>query len=143
VFAFRDDRDEIARIQVKTANAKPYKSGAGFSAKFGIPVIQIEATDNPPLFYVLAVRIPNGWGSFIVIERIRLQLLRAQGCGSANDKSGDLELHIQYRPEEDQESARCGVFDLSEYLNSWETLPPLKPDTTSSPSNKDPGVTHA
>jgi hypothetical protein len=48
-----------------------------------------------------------------------------------------LELHIQFRPEkkakgEEEEkeqklTACCGKFDLTDYINAWESLPPLKP----------------
>ena len=38
VFAFRDDREEVARIQVKTAPGTQYKKEQGYSAKFGIPL---------------------------------------------------------------------------------------------------------
>jgi len=127
VFAFRDDREEIARIQVKTANAKFYKSGPGYHAKFGIPMTQLKTSNSPPLYYALAVRLERGWGHFIIISRNRLREIWLSGCGSENEKSGDLELHIQFRPEENRDSAFCGVVDLSEHLNDWETLPPLKP----------------
>jgi hypothetical protein len=140
VFAFRDDRVEVARIQVKTARGKRYKNGKGYSARFGVPMDQLRRTDVPPLFYALAVRRDNGWGSFIVISRTKLQSLWNVGCGSENEKSGDLELHIQFRPDEkvtdaegeeagnkQKPKALCGKFDLTDYINAWEGLPPLKP----------------
>ena len=64
---------------------------------------QLKRTDAPPLFYALAVRLDNGWGSFIVISRAKLQELWNDGCGSENEKSGDLELHIQFRPARKEE----------------------------------------
>jgi hypothetical protein len=134
VFAFRDDREYVARIQVKTAPAKPYKDGSGYSAKFGVSMIQLSRPDNPPLFYAFAVRLANGWGAFIVISRTSLKQLWDDGCGSANPKSGDLELHIQFRGKQPSDAADarpidacCGEFNLSQYLNAWEILPPLKP----------------
>ena len=100
---------------------------------------QLGRTDQPPLFYALAVRLDNGWGSFVVISRSRLQELWNDGCGSENGKSGDLELHIQFRPVEQAEEAGdkgvsdepnlhalCGKFDLTDFMNAWENLPPLK-----------------
>ena len=138
VFGFRDDREEVARIQVKTEAGTWYKRGEGYSAKFGIPINQLKRTDAPPLFYALAVRLDNQWGSFIVISRAKLQQLWTDGCGSENEKSGDLELHIQFRPgkkteadevlaKEQKLTAVCGKFDLTDYINAWESLPPLKP----------------
>ncbi len=135
VFAFRDDREEVARIQVKTARGSRYKKGEGYQAKFGVSMEQLNRTDNPPLFYALAVRLENGWGSFIVIRRAKLEALWKGGCGSENEKSGDLELYIQFRPvgeageeaENERElTAFCRTFDLTEFINAWESLPPLE-----------------
>jgi hypothetical protein len=135
VFAFRDDREDVARIQVKTAPGVRYKKGKGYHAKFGIPMDQLRRTDDPPLFYALAVRLNDGWGSFIVISRANLQELWDVGLGSKNEKSGDLELYIRFRPDEEAAEAEneqklkahCGKFKLTDYINAWESLPPLKP----------------
>ena len=139
VFAFRDDREDVARIQVKTAPGTPYKSAGGYHARFGIPMAQLRRPDNPPLFYALAVRLAEGWGSFVVIGRAQLQELWNNGCGSENARSGDLELYIQFRlahgehglggeesGNEPKLRVRCGKFDLTGYMNAWESLPPLK-----------------
>jgi hypothetical protein len=83
---------------------------------------QLERIDAPPLFYALVVRLGNGWGSFIVISRARLQELRKDGLGFVNEKSGNLELHVQFRPSK----TRCGEIDLTAYVDAWENLPPLK-----------------
>ena len=139
VFAFRDDCEEVARIQVKTATGKPYKKEVGYRAKFPIPMKQLERVDDPPLYYALAVRLTDGWGSFIVISRVKLKEFWNKGCGSENTQSGDLELHVQFRPEKKvgegvvnqtgKLTAKCGKFSLTDYLNAWESLPPLKPPT--------------
>jgi hypothetical protein len=142
VFAFRDDREEVARIQVKTEVGKRYKKGGGFHAKFGVPMDHLRRTNAPPLFYALVVRLDGVWAAFLIIARTTLQRLWGEGLGSENSQSGDLELHVQFRPEESAAdaqdgqgpklTAKCGtektkVFDLSEYLNAWEALPPLRP----------------
>jgi len=140
VFAFREDREDVARIQVKTAPGIPYKKTHGYWAKFGVPMAQLRRTDAPPLYYALAVRLDKRWGSFIIINRAKLQELWNEGCGSENRNSGDLELRIQFRPKKEAEAkendkasnesnlqAHCGRFNLTNYLESWETLPPLKP----------------
>src|SRR5438046_2687278 len=49
VFAFRSDRDEIARIQVKTAVARRSKKTPGYIARFSLPLKQVNQTDDPPL----------------------------------------------------------------------------------------------
>ena len=140
VFAFRDDREEVARIQVKTATAKRYKNEEGYSARFSIPIAQLSRADAPPLFYALAVRLDDGWGSFVVISRTNLQQIRYDGVGTENPKSGNLELYIRFPPHReavgtgDDETQNdpdwrvlCGECDLTEYINAWESLPPLKP----------------
>jgi hypothetical protein len=94
---------------------------------------QLRRTDVPPLFYALAVRLDKGWGRFLVISRARLQELWNDGLGSENTKSGDLELYVQFRPEQEEAEdepalkALCGTFDLTAYLDAWESLPPLEP----------------
>jgi hypothetical protein len=130
VFAFHDDRPEVARIQVKTAPGTAYRKGEGYSARFGVPMKQLRRADDPPLFYALVVRLNDRWGSFIIISRGTLKELWNNGCGSENASSGDLELYIQFRPVADQPeqwSAVCGTFDLTDHLNAWNVLPPLKP----------------
>jgi hypothetical protein len=126
VFAFRDDRREVARIQVKTAPGTRYKKGNGYHAKFGVPMDQLNRPDDPALFYALAVRLADGWGSFIIISRTELARLWVVGLGSQNEKSGDLELHIQFRPDEEVNKAICGKFNLTAHLNAWDSLPPLE-----------------
>lgn len=79
-------------------------------------------------------------GGFIVMSRSRLKELWNEDIGSENQESGDLELHVRYRPHDDsQETERdgghrekelrafCGKFDLTDSVNAWEDLPPLKP----------------
>jgi hypothetical protein len=140
VFAFRDDREEVARIQVKTAPGLRYKKAKGYHAKFGIPMEQLKQTDVPPLFYALAIRLDNGWGSFVVISRGELQKLSDEGCGSGNEEFGFLFLNIRFRAGEEGEGAGgqeaeneqklrafCGKFDLTDFIDAWESLPPLKP----------------
>jgi hypothetical protein len=133
VFAFRDDREEVARIQVKSAPGESYKKEPGYHARFGIPMKQLGRTDVPPLFYALAVRLDGGWGDFIVLSRAALNELWGRGCGKENNASGDLELYVQFRPEQKKEDGvaslkvTCGEFNLTEYVNAWESLPPLMP----------------
>jgi hypothetical protein len=142
VFAFRDDREEVARIQVKTQTGKRYKNGEGWSAKFGVPMDQLKRADSPPLFYALVVRLDDEWASFLIISRAALKELWNEGLGSENEKSGDLELHVQFRFEQNAADAdaeqkakltakygnpKKKTFDLTKHLNAWDSLPPLQP----------------
>jgi hypothetical protein len=49
VFAFQDEREEVARVQVKTAWGKPYKKEEGYSVRFEVPMQQLKQPDMPPL----------------------------------------------------------------------------------------------
>ena len=79
VFAFRDDSEDVARIQVKTATGKIYRDGSGYGAKFSIPLKQLRHADDPPLFYALAVRLDTGCSSFIVIVAPSYRSCRDEG----------------------------------------------------------------
>lgn len=135
VFAFRDDREEVARIQVKTATGTQYKRSDGYSADFRVPIDQLSRADNPKLFYALAVRLTDGWGGIIVISRSKLKELRDEGCGSViknkKTKKLALKLLIQFRHEQAERkrdlTAICGNTDLTAFINAWTTLPPMKP----------------
>lgn len=130
VFAFRDDREEVARLQVKTAKGIPYRRKSGYTADFRIPIAQLERTDSPELFYVLAVRLQVGWGGMLVIGRAKMQELRNNGVGSevenAKTKKLDLKLWIKFHIEGDTLKTACGDTDFTEYLGAWSKLPPLK-----------------
>ncbi|MBX9787433.1 MAG: hypothetical protein K2Y37_00830 [Pirellulales bacterium] len=128
VFAFRDSREDVARIQVKTAHARSYKREHGFTAKFNIPIKQLNRADPLPLYYALAVRLRSEWTCFVVIGRVNLQQLWNQGLGS--ETAEELHLHLQFRPNdsghEPRLRAQCGEVDLTEFINAWESLPPLR-----------------
>lgn len=138
VFAFHDDQEEVARIQVKTAAGKRYAKKSGYKAAFRIPLKQLSRADSPPLFYALVVRLDDAWASFLIIGRNELNDLRVNGCGYENKKSGALELAVVYETdpvkhtetqnagEQQTPKVSCDSFDLSEYLDAWNLLPPLK-----------------
>lgn len=123
VFAFHDEREDAARVQVKTEQGEAYKTGDGFSAKFRIPLKQVERPDKPALFYALVVRLEGRYEAFLLISRARLQeYWNGPRRFGGRDKEGNLVLHIQFR-----ERVLCGEVDLTEHRNAWELLPPLQP----------------
>ncbi|HET6879154.1 MAG TPA: hypothetical protein VFI31_03300 [Pirellulales bacterium] len=125
VFAFKDGREEVARIQVKTASAvTPYKDGSGYSARFSIGIEQLQhPVDRPPLYYAFAVRWQRNWRDFLIVSRAKLkELWKAdEPFGSANDKTNELTLTVEFR-----EQTTCSGRDLSEFRNAWHLLPPLQ-----------------
>jgi hypothetical protein len=132
VFAFRDDREDVARIQVKAAQGKSFKRGGGYRGQFNIPMRQIRATDQPPLYYALPMRLADQWVSFLVISRRRLREFWEADppLGIENQRSGELALYVRYRPDADDPdhlTVRCGDVELDEFLDAWGQLPPLQP----------------
>lgn len=125
VFAFREDRPEVTRLQVKAAQGKRYRKEEGYAATFDIPLEQLRKDDIPPLFYVLAARVEGQWTDFLILTRPDLKRFWEDDAlfGTENLRSGNLVLTIQFRPG----SVRCGEVDLTPFRNAWGTLPPLQP----------------
>jgi hypothetical protein len=136
LFAFRNGGVEVARIQVKTARTTRYARRAGYPARFGVPMKQLREPEPPRLHYVLAVRLPEGWGDFVVISRARLNELwnGSTPFGRENAASGNLELDLAFEPEH----VRCGAVDLQPHRNAWEALPPFLTSPASQPAPPQP-----
>lgn len=124
VFAFLDDREEVARIQVKTARGKRYKDQQGYSAQFSIPLKQLQRDDLPSLHYALAVRLDGRWADFLVIRRPELLAFQNGDFrfGTENLRSDSLVLTVQFR----DDMVLCGEVNLAEYLNAWHRLPAFR-----------------
>src|SRR5947209_5206022 len=75
VFVFKDDREEVIRLQVKACTVPHiYADGFGYSAKFPLPMKQFHRLDDrPPLYDALAVLRDDKWIDFLVVSRARLQ----------------------------------------------------------------------
>src|ERR1700730_15654868 len=95
VFAFNDERDDVARVQVKTARGVRYADGSGFSAQFSIPLKQLDRPDTPPLFYAFVVRLEDEYVDYLIVERIRLQnYWHGEHRFGSRDKQGNLVLKV-------------------------------------------------
>ncbi len=125
VFAFHEDHEEVARIQVKTGQGKRYKGEEGSSVKFDVPMRQLRHPDRPGLVYVLAARVEGRFLDFLIISRAEMRgfWIAEERFGTENDRSGNLVLTIQFRPHQ----VLCGEVVLTAYRNAWERLPPLRP----------------
>jgi len=123
VFAFRDEREEVARVQVKTAQGTQHARDNGHSAQFSIPMTQLSLPDRPPLFYALAVRLDGRWVDFLVISRETLNDFWNGEHRFGTDDSGTLKITVQFRPDR----VTCGEVDLTGFRNAWDQLPPLCP----------------
>lgn len=126
VLALRDDRPEVSCLQVKACTAPhPYVDGSGFSAKFALPLKQLQQEKKRPvLFYVLAVLREERWTDFLIVSRTRLQsyTLEVRKFGSVNRTNNELEITVEFR-----DKVECSGRDLTDCRNAWESLPPLQP----------------
>jgi hypothetical protein len=125
VFAFHDEREQIARLQIKSGQAKRYKKGQGYAAQFAIPTLQLEHVGSPPLHYVLAIRLEGQWVDYLIISREEFNAYRdsERRFGTENRTTRELVLSIQFRPTQ----VLCGEVDLTNHRNAWDRLPPLHP----------------
>ena len=120
VFAFVERRPEVARLQVKTARAKRYRSEEGYSAMFNVPLRELRGPPpQPPVYYVLAARLDEDWADFIVISREQLADFYWRRSGKQVDNH--FVFRVQFRPDE----VRYGEIDLTPFRNAWLALPPF------------------
>ena len=129
VFAFKDEREEIVRLQVKACTVPYiYPDGSGYSAKFALPMKQLRRLDDrPPLFYVLAVLRDERWADFLIVSRARLRSYLNPEKGEKSfgslDKANDaLIVAVEFRAK-----VECSERDLTNCRNAWTSLPPLQP----------------
>lgn len=125
LFVINDSSGDYRRVQVKTATAKLLKKESRYNAQFRVPLSQLETAFTPDLTYIFAVRLPDAWGPFVVLQRSLLDELRVlNNVGSASE--GSLVLYISYSISGD--NARCSKFDFTRFLNRFENLPEVAID---------------
>ena len=118
IFVVHDDAGDMHRVQVKTAVAKPLKSG--YRAQFNISLSQLETQITPDIIYVFAIRLDDHWDAFVLIDRETLHREHSlHGIGSEYEDRLTLRLRFA--------GARitCGGRDLSQYRNNWEAYFPI------------------
>ncbi|HVC95841.1 MAG TPA: hypothetical protein VND64_19275 [Pirellulales bacterium] len=126
VFVFKDDREEVIRLQVKACAAPyVYTDGSGYSATFALPMKHFRRLDDrPPLYYALAVLREGRWVDFLVVSRARLQSYHnsKNKFGSFDRINDDLKITVEFRAK-----VECSGQDLTDCRNAWDSLPPLQP----------------
>lgn len=135
VFAFKDERQEVVRLQVKACTVPHiYGDGSGYSARFVLPMKQFHHfNDRPPLYYALAVLRGDKWVDFLVVSRARLQSYYSgeSKFGHFNKANDDLEITVEFR-----DKVECSGQDLTDCRNAWTTLPPLQAPRDLKPTNE-------
>lgn len=118
IFVVRDSDGNLRRVQVKTAVAKPLKSG--YSAQFNISRSQLETPITPDIIFVFAVRLHSRWNAFVLIDQETLnEEYSLHGIGS--EYKDRLTLRLRFT------GARitCSGRDLSQYRDNWEAYFPI------------------
>lgn len=118
IFVVRDSDGNLRRVQVKTAVAKPLKSG--YSAQFNISRSQLETPITPDIIFVFAVRLHSRWNAFVLIDQETLNAeYSLHGIGS--EYKDRLTLRLRFT------GARitCSGRDLSQYRDNWEAYFPI------------------
>ena len=117
IFVVHDRNGDLRRVQVKTAVAKLQKYG--YSAQFNLPLSQLQRQMTPDVTYIFAIRIHDGWGAFVVIDRQTIEEYWKAGMGSEN--RGRLVLRLR----SEATSITCNGHPLSQYRNDWDTSFPV------------------
>ena len=123
LFVVNDQSGNYRRIQVKTVTAaRPRPAGApGYSVQFQVPLAQLEQDFVPELIYVFVVRLPAGWGPFLVIPRdVLLDLHEANGLGAKTRRGERMQFYVRFG---NDGSAHCSGQALTQFINRFEGLP--------------------
>jgi hypothetical protein len=147
-----DDTDKTTwRLQVKSANGKPYpKGGEGWvKARFLLSRVQLRVEQPIELFFLLMVRIEEAW-RFLVIPRADLMAIRDRLVAGRNSNRG----RRGRPPVGDEDATTDGLLlevllrkahargwdeRLSTYLDTWprELAPVLGGPGTRKPASRE------
>ena len=116
IFVVRDSDGNMHRVQVKTAVAKPLKSG--YNAQFNLSLSQLSRGITPDIIYVFAVRFHSHWDAFVVIDRAILYDEHSL-YSIGNEHKDRLTLRFRFT----DTSVTCRQRDLSQYRNNWTRFP--------------------
>lgn len=121
LFVVQDDGGEFWRAQIKTAIAKP-KQSAGYSARFILPIKQLEAPNRPELHYFFMVRHQDRWSDIIVLSRKTLHTYQVNhGLGSLNQDKSKLTLYLSFTPND----IVCSKLSLKRHRDDFSLWPAL------------------
>ena len=119
IFAFRDGRPPIDRIQVKTAQARRLKGEGRYYAEVRVPSAQLRDLDDPELYYVFSIRLDQEWAEFVIIGRAALdRLCDVEYVGTQDQASGEIRIPLKF----ERASLKSRGRDLSEFRGAWGSL---------------------
>jgi hypothetical protein len=129
LFAFQDEEEGVAHLQVKTAGkARALKAEGSYTAQIDVPLDQLEFPDRPALYYVFAMRLGKRWADFLVIRRSRLNALRLEkDLGTRYTDPKAHKAYLKFTFSFSTDGVTCGGESFQPYRNAWTSLPPLRP----------------
>jgi hypothetical protein len=129
LFAFQDDQEGVAHIQVKTArNTKSLAQAASYIGQIDVPMDQLKKP-GPALYYVFAMRLKGKWADFLIVERNHLNALRvAKDIGTEYEDKRTCKLYLKLTFSFSAADVVCSGESFQEHRNAWKNLPPLQPE---------------
>jgi hypothetical protein len=116
IFVVQDENGTLRRVQVKTASAKPTKSG--FSAKYQLPKRQLLELAIPIVHYVFMTRIGEKWSSPIILRQDTLkERVEKENVGTIFKNQVTVYFsHVN-------QGVRCSKHDFSRFISDFTDFP--------------------
>lgn len=116
LFVVDDKQGFFTRVQVKAAQAIERENG--YSARFNIPLQQLEKAIDPEIHYVFIVSYQGEWINKIVISRTKLNEIYAFNNIGALHKN-NLMLYFSFQ----DNKTLCSKIDFTEFRNNFNAFP--------------------
>lgn len=118
LFVIEDKEGYFIRVQVKTT--QPIERKNGFSARFKLPLKQLQNRYNPELYYVLMIYRNREWLNKIIISRAAL-LSKYENHGIGSYADGDLYLTFTF----EATKITCSGVDFAIFHNNFDDFPAI------------------
>lgn len=113
IFVVKDKDGSLHRVQVKSANAKPARSG--YRVQFKLRLDQLRTPIIPSLHYIFVVRENDKWSHYIIIKQADLNSYFSNTKIGYKDKN-HLQLYLHFS----SGKLFAGDHDFTKYLNNWD-----------------------
>ncbi len=139
VVVLSDPKPLYARVQVKTARMVREPDG-GYSAQFSLPLDQLTAADEPPLYFALVIRDAeaNTFLDFVIVSRADVRRYHdgIPAFGYLDRTNNALKLKVKVAAGESRRVSSRQV-ELTRHRNDWNALPPLRPPPAQAAASAD------
>ena len=119
VLVLEDRKGQFKRVQVKTATA--IEKNNGYSARFNIPLAQLQLSISPEIHYVFMVRRDYKWVKTLIIRRDTLNNLYELSAIGSTIKDKTLMLYISFQVND----VKCSDVDFSQFVDNFSEFPDI------------------